>query len=389
MMKILYASFRYDPLDRDAGSGVDYNVLEAFKQLGCELRVIGPFKDTPSLVEKLYRRVHRLFSRKLTAKFSTSYLRKCAKLVDEAAEEYRPDAIFTHNLIPLVYSRSNVPVIYKTDAMLANTHAQWPTYSKLEFRRMLRWEHKALERSTLVITASKWAEESLMKDYRVPRSRILVLPIPSSLPDEVIPEEVLKTAPTRDDLRLIAVARNPLMKGTAIVIEAVRMMQSRGVNVQLRVVGQDGEDTAGIEYKGLYQKSDPVQLRGYVDNYKWAHLLVHPSRVDSAGIVCSEAAAFGVPTITNATGGLATTVQDGRTGIVLPRGSDAGAYVQALEVLLDQPVEYLRLSRQARERYTAELTWPKAASRILEKFHELTMTSRNGSDRSTITLADR
>jgi len=130
-MKILYASCRYDPLDRDAGSGVDYNVLEAFKQLGCELRVIGPFKDTPSLVEKLYRRVHRLFSRKLTAKFSTSYLRKCAKLVDEAAEEYRPDAIFTHNLIPLVYSRSNVPVIYKTDAMLANTHAQWPTYSKL------------------------------------------------------------------------------------------------------------------------------------------------------------------------------------------------------------------------------------------------------------------
>jgi len=388
-MKILYASCRYDPLDRDAGSGVDYNVLEAFKQLGCELRVIGPFKDTPSLVEKLYRRVHRLFSRKLTAKFSTSYLRKCAKLVDEAAEEYRPDAIFTHNLIPLVYSRSSVPVIYKTDAMLANTHEQWPTYSKVEFRRMLGWEHKALERSTLVVTASHWSEESLVKDYRVPRARILVLPIPSSLPDEVIPEEVSKTAPTRDDLRLIAVARNPMMKGTAIVIEAVRILQSQGVNVQLRVVGQDGKATAGIEFKGLYRKTDPKQLREYVANYEWAHLLIHPSRVDSAGIVCSEAAAFGVPTITNATGGLATTVQDGTTGIVLPRGSEAGAYVQAIEALLDHPAEYLHLSRLARERYTTELNWPKAAHRILEKFHEITLTSRNGSDRSMINPTDR
>ncbi len=388
-MKILYASCRYDPFDRDAGSGVDFNVHEALKQQGCEIRVVGPFKDRPSTTNVLYRKLHRLFSSKLTAKFTESYLHRCAVLVDEAAEEFRPDAIFTHNLIPLVYSRSNIPVIYKTDAVMANTHEQWPTYSRLELQRMLRWERRALDRSSLVVTASHWAEESLVKDYRVPRSRILVLPVPSSLPVEVIPEVVSRTPPTEDDLRLIAVAKNANMKGTGIAIDAVKLLQSRGVKVNLRVVGQDGEDSTGIAYMGLYRKSNPEQLQEYVANYQWAHLLVHPSRVDSAGIVCSEAAAFGVPTITNATGGLATTVQDGVTGIVLPRGSEAGTYADAIQKLLDHTDTYIRMSRLARERYLSDLNWTSAAQKILEGFRNLSTTERIEVVRSTIASTDQ
>lgn len=110
-MKILYASCRYDPFDRDAGSGVDFNMYEAFQQNDAELTTVGPFKDRPSLLEKIYRKGHRLFSRKLTAKFSEAYLHYCARIVDETAERVQPDAIFTHNLIPLVYSRSKIPVI--------------------------------------------------------------------------------------------------------------------------------------------------------------------------------------------------------------------------------------------------------------------------------------
>jgi len=93
-MKILYASCRYDPFDRDAGSGVDFNMYEAFQQNGVELVTVGPYKDRPSLLEKIYRKGHRLFSRKLTAKFSEAYLHSCARIVDETAEGVMPDAIF-------------------------------------------------------------------------------------------------------------------------------------------------------------------------------------------------------------------------------------------------------------------------------------------------------
>lgn len=370
-MKILYASCRYDPLNRDAGSGVDFNLAETFKQLGCELQFFGPVKDHPSWLEIIYRRVHRLFSRKLTAKFSEAYLHHCARLLDEAALEHSPDLIFSHNLIPLVYCKTDTPIIHKTDAVLSNTHEQWPTYSRLEYERMRRWETKAMKRCSLIVTASHWAEGALINDYHIPEFKILVLPIPSSLPLDVVPSAIPDKGISAQDLHLLAVARDPFMKGSDIAIETAKILRSRGISVTLRLVGQNGTDSPGIEYKGLYRKSDPGQLQAYVSNYQWAHLLIHPSRVESAGIVCSEAAAFGVPTITNATGGLATTVLDNVTGIVLPRGSAAEQYARAIENLLAAPEKYRRMCLQTRKRYEDELNWISAGKAILDKYESI------------------
>lgn len=370
-MKILYASCRYDPFDRDAGSGVDFNMYEAFQQNDVEMTTVGPYKDRPSLLEKIYRKGHRLFSRKLTAKFSEAYLHYCARIVDETAERVKPDAIFTHNLIPLVYSRSKIPVIYKTDAILSNMHEQWPSYSRFEYYRMLGWERKALNRSNLIVTVSHWAYEALLEDYHIPNSRIVVMPIPSSLPADVIPQQMDAKTISPDDLRLLSVAKDFNMKGIDISIAATKMLREKGINAQLRVVGQDGENSDGVEFMGLYKKADPEMLKGYVSHYEWANLLIHPARYEAAGIVCSEAAAFGAPTITNAAGGLATTVKEEVSGMVLPRGSTAEKYVEAIEGFLNDPERYARMSKTARKRYFEELNWRSMAANILAAFRNL------------------
>jgi glycosyltransferase involved in cell wall biosynthesis len=119
-------------------------------------------------------------------------------------------------------------------------------------------------------------------------------------------------------------------------------------------------------------------LREYISQYQWAHLLIHPARYEAAGIVCSEAAALGVPTITNAAGGLATTVKDGVSGIVLPRGSAAETYVSAIEGLLEDPHKYQQMSRSARERYAHELNWRSMASNILVAFASLQASIKQG-----------
>ena len=236
-MKILYASCRYDPFDRDAGSGVDFNTYEAFQQNDVALSSVGPFKDHPSLLEKIYRKGHRLFSRKLTAKFSETYLHSCARIVDETAERTRPDAIFTHNLIPLVYSRSKIPVIYKTDAILSNMHEQWPSYSRFEYHRMLGWEKKALDRSNLIVTVSQWAYQALLEDYHIPESRIVVMPIPSSLPAEVIPQQMEDKTISPADLRLLSVAKDFNMKDGGGKLQSVGFMRIvKGMTILLGVL---------------------------------------------------------------------------------------------------------------------------------------------------------
>ncbi len=100
--------------------------------------------------------------------------------------------------------------------------------------------------------------------------------------------------------------------------------------------------------------------------YRWADILIHPARYEAAGIVPSEAAAFGVPTITNDTGGLATTVADGISGIVLPKNSPAEAYVQAIQELVASPERYRSLCETTRLRYERELNWDVAGQRVAD-----------------------
>jgi glycosyltransferase involved in cell wall biosynthesis len=71
-----------------------------------------------------------------------------------------------------------------------------------------------------------------------------------------------------------------------------------------------------------------------------------------------------VPTLTNAVGGLTTTVEDQISGIVLPRGSPAEAYVAALKRWLDEPEAYLALRRSTRQRFGRELNWQAAGQRL-------------------------
>ena len=369
-IKVLYASCRYDPRDRDAGSGVDFNIHETLVRHGFETKIVGPFPDHPTGVEKLYRFIHRISSRKLHAKFSVHYLRNAAMKIEEEVKQFQPDVIFTHNLIPLVFLKTDVPVVYKTDAVLYNMHAQWPTYSWLELQRMLAWERTALRRANRVITASRWAESALIKHYNIPKEHILILPIPSSLPIEEVPAKVEPRPLSNGEVRLLAVAKDYHLKGIDIAEQTVALLRKEGIPAILRVAGHNGVDTDHIRFMGLFKKDDPAQRKEYLAQYAWADFLIHPARYEAAGIVCGEAAAFGVPTITNAIGGLATTVEHGVSGVVLPKISPAEEYARVIRHYVEHPQEYLSLRCNTHERYESVLNWDSAGDRIAELIRE-------------------
>lgn len=99
--------------------------------------------------------------------------------------------------------------------------------------------------------------------------------------------------------------------------------------------------------------------------------MIHPARFEAAGIVPSEAAAFGVPTITNEIGGLGTTVADQVSGVVLPRLSPAEAYVQALIQYLNNPDQYQVLCKTTRERFEKELNWVEVSKKVVALCEEV------------------
>jgi glycosyltransferase involved in cell wall biosynthesis len=96
-----------------------------------------------------------------------------------------------------------------------------------------------------------------------------------------------------------------------------------------------------------------------------AQLLLHPARFHAAGIVISEAAAFGLPTHhqRGRRAGYFRAAWADRAG--LPAGSPAAAYADAIKALMREPERYQAMRANARRRFDAELDWEKAGERLV------------------------
>jgi glycosyltransferase involved in cell wall biosynthesis len=375
-MKILYVATQDDPRDMNSGSGADYEFYRAFVENGAEVQLIGPFADRASLLERAYRKAHRLFSRRRYAKRSTGFMRKIGAAVDEAIAAQSPDLIFSISTTGLACCPDTVPLVSRLDTSLKGHHDQYPIFSELEYRRMMGWEKKALRKVSLVITYSKWSASILTNYYHVPASKILVIPVPASAPEQVTPR-ILQIEPREmQPLHLLLVGRDYNRKGVDIAIQVVELLNSQGVAAELHIVGLQGVTAAHVRFMGLFRKHLESERQAYVEQYRWAHFLLHPARFEAGGIAVSEAAAFGLPTITNAAGGLATTVKDRISGIVLPAASPARAYVAAIRTYLDDTGSYLALRRSTRQRYEAELNWHVAGQKIFSALQQVVETRR-------------
>jgi len=378
-MKLLYATGRYNPLKHDEGSGEDYNLYHAFIDNGFEVKIVGPLQETVGLPERVFRRVHCLLSKKRHAKYSMALLHDAAAAVAKVSKEFNPDVLFSHNLSAFVRLKTSLPIVYLMDAPLMGTEAQWPLFSRFEYRRMLGWEKIVLDKAARIITRSHWAMDYLTKEYGLPADKIVLVQAASSLPDRVIPADSATAVVDLSTLHLLLVGRVRDLKGIDTAIEVVGLLNRAGVKTTLRIVGLEGENRENVEFMGSFRKSDESELNAYAEQYRWAHFLIHPARYDSAPIVTAEAAAFGVPTISNAVGGIATTVQHGVSGVVLPALSPAEEYARIIRHYIEHPQAYLDLRRSTRERYKRELNWKTVGESISHIIRQVVDEHNRGS----------
>lgn len=363
-MKILYVAARHSPFDHNAGSGLDYDLHQGFVRNGAQVEVVGPFDVQPTLFERICRKAHRILFKLRPTKYPQSFIRKAAPEVMHAIYQMQPDVIFSKYAVILHKLKTNIPIVTLIDTTINGSHSEWPLFSPFAYWQQNHWERKTYQGASRILTHSDWSANSLVNYYQQPSEKIVVLPMPASIPAEIVPEAISPTAMT--SLKLLMVGRESHRKGVDIAQEVTRLLNARGVPTKLRVVGVSGKDTKHINYMGLYNKTIPEELDAYVNHYKWANFLIHPARFEAAGIVPGEAAAFGTPTITNNVGGLGTTVADGESGIVLPKHSPAEAYVNALSNWVKDPAGYRELCHRTRKRYEKELNWGIAAKLIYQ-----------------------
>lgn len=121
--------------------------------------------------------------------------------------------------------------------------------------------------------------------------------------------------------------------------------------------------------------ADAVRFPGFLDaagktrEFAAHDIYLNTNRVDNMPVSVVEAAAYGLPVVATAVGGVPTLLENGRTGLLVP-DSDAGAMADAVRRLMGEPGLAATLS--ANGRLLAEASaWTRVQSQWEELFEEV------------------
>lgn len=220
---------------------------------------------------------------------------------------------------------------------------------RLRRRLALRW---TVGRSSLVAVSGTLADH-LSHDLRIPRGGIDTIAngvdVTAGLPDRVRSELALGDTA----ILLVAVGNLYPVKGHSYLLDAMAQLRSRPSPVHLAIAGR-GDERAPLEAQaaslGLKERVHFLGLRNDVsDLLAAADLVVHPSLAEGLPITVLEAMAAGRPVVATAVGDVATALEWGQCGVLIPP-ADVAALVESIDALLDDPERRRGLATRARVR---------------------------------------
>ncbi len=174
---------------------------------------------------------------------------------------------------------------------------------------------------------------------------------------------------------VVSVSRLVPRKGMDVLIDAAAQLSTRFPDLTVVIAGRgrDAERLAGrvaelgapVRLLGGVSDADLPRLVGAADVFamlcrnRWLGL-----EQEGFGIVVLEAAAAGVPQVAGASGGAAEAVEDGVTGVLVRRPTEAGHVARAIAGLLDDPARRESMGRSARRRAEESFDYDLLAPRL-------------------------
>jgi UDP-glucose:(heptosyl)LPS alpha-1,3-glucosyltransferase len=217
-----------------------------------------------------------------------------------------------------------------------------------------------------VVAVSPWLKERIHDSYG--KQLVVDTIAPGALSvvvDPLVRAQMRAALGWADDaIGCLLVARNPLRKGLATVLEALSQLPE---NFRLAVVGTQPEirDYLQVNYPKLMARVNLIVPTSDVSPYyQAADVYVHPTLIDSFGMAPLEAMAHGLPVIVSGPKfcGFGQYVTHRHDAWVLTNPEDPHEIAQGLRALTADPVLRAHLLHHAAE-LVGSLSWAAAAQK--------------------------
>ncbi len=362
-MKVGFAA-RWSPLDKRSWSGTSYYSYQEIKKHN-DVEIF-QFKWPWYLREWLTTQKslnRKLFKKHTAVEFLKAYAKYFSKQLEKELQKRPVDVLFVSASSQLIaYLKTDIPIIYMTDATFQQIQGYYPYFSNLaayNVRQGIELDKQAFHNTAHCMLASEWNKSSAITDYGINAGKITVVPCGANL--DRIPAAVAERAVSNETVRLLFLAVEWDRKGGDIALEAFRILHSKGIKAHLHIIGcvppHDLIPEKDITIIPFLDKNEEADFQQLHQIFLQTDFLLLPTRAECAGVVFSEASAYGIPSITTDTGGVTTYVREGINGFALPFEAGGAAYAEKIRSLLADPAQLQQLQASSRKLFEEQLNW--------------------------------
>lgn len=360
-----------DPEDVRSWSGIPYFILRELRHQGVDVEVISSLKRNFRYWFTPQKIVSKLTARGLQINRHPLAIRSFAAQIERRIKGKQFDVIFSTSSIPIAQLPAGIPVLYWTDAVIEGMadyyKGSFANISPRELRISHDQEQSALNRAAFGIYSSDWAASLVRSLYKTADEKIKVIEFGANLSIDHDVNEIVRFNELRlkSQCILLFIGVDWERKGGAFAFEAAQRLNERGIKTVLKVVGCNAPEAPFVERLGFIDKGTPEGQQKIKHLLTTSTFFVMPTRAEAAGIVFSEAGAYGLPTLATKTGGVDNYVKDSQSGYCLPLTATGSEYADLIANTLADPDTYQKLSLGAFQRYKQTLNWSVAVSALL------------------------
>jgi glycosyltransferase involved in cell wall biosynthesis len=362
-LKIAYLSAE-DPESKRSWSGTTYYMAQALRRHCGDVYYLGPINSLERrLAWRLSKGIYLLFNKNIVHERLLLVARKHAKVAAQRLTGQSFDVIFAPiSAGEVALLETDIPIVLAEDATFTAMHNYYPSCSNL-----LRWSERegylvqemAYKKAQALLYPSHWAANSAIQDCGVNAQKVHVVPFGANL-DDIPSKEVVLRRRKSDRCRLLLIGMDWERKGGPIAFETLQRLEELGIQTELTVCGSVPPESCTHERMKVIpslDKNDERQRKELERLYLDADFLLVPSRQECYGMVFCEASAFGLPSITTDTGGIAGAIIDGVNGFRLPYAARGNEYAQRIAQVYVDDQWYAKLVRSSRETFENRLNW--------------------------------